>query len=109
MAKRGFNLFRGLKKRVYKEAAAPAIAGRAAQRETFIYYLDPVILEEKHEHKKRFSSNRRPNKVYRMASIRKGRSGKGLCRKISGREPKIRRGQVLYSLWSIGIYEEDNV
>ena len=40
-----------------------------------------------------------------MASICKEASGKRLCAQIRSREPKIRRGQVLYSLWPIGIYE----
>jgi len=63
-----------------KMSHSPRFVGRTdTLRQTFIYYLDPVILEEKHEHKKRFSSDSRPNKVNRMASICKEASSKGLC------------------------------
>ena len=85
--------------------SAPLLWGEQRLRETFIYYYPLVYPEAKHEYKKRFSSNSRPNQVNRMASICKEASGKRLCAQIRSREPKIRRGQVLYSLWPIGIYE----
>ena len=60
-----------LKEGVYKGNApsAPLLWGEQRLRETFIYYYPLVYPEAKHEHKKRFSSNSRPNKNNRMANI----------------------------------------